>query len=286
MLLSVIKRRGRIRAQTWGYFSLHWCDVTMSCCLILQEFRRMSFSGFALNTEKDSFYYLSLKRLHPRTIQDAKRLPERPADVPRPPNLYDGGAGVEAAVLQSEADARPDSEVTCYTVMKHIWNHNKKHSSNVQSEKYWLRSRLRLSFNLQLWINKVCCSVWLGCWSVQETKTAFGVFEGQKQLRNTERKGKASRSLMWLLKIILVAGVMSLWPFWVAEDTFLWKCWWFLLELCPSAERGQEVLQPRRWYFHWLDHRSQWTSENRKTRSRWHAQHGGGQMSAIRPPAS
>lgn len=45
-----------------------------------EEFRRMSFSGYVLNAEHDSFYYLSLSRLHPQRIHATKKLSESTAD--------------------------------------------------------------------------------------------------------------------------------------------------------------------------------------------------------------
>ncbi|XP_061593384.1 KICSTOR complex protein SZT2 isoform X2 [Cololabis saira] len=75
-----------------------------------EEFRRMSFSGYALNTEQDSFYYVSMKRLHARSMLVPKRLVEGPAAPSRPPEPYGPGGDLEAAVQQSEADPRPDSQ--------------------------------------------------------------------------------------------------------------------------------------------------------------------------------
>lgn len=40
----------------------------------------MSFSGYVLNAEHDSFYYLSLSRLHPQRIHATKKLSESTAD--------------------------------------------------------------------------------------------------------------------------------------------------------------------------------------------------------------
>ncbi|XP_072246292.1 KICSTOR complex protein SZT2 isoform X3 [Leuresthes tenuis] len=72
-----------------------------------EEFRRMSFSGYVLNGEQDSFYYMSLSRLHQQRIQAAKRLSESTADPPQHP--CDTGA-LEAVMLESEAEAQADSE--------------------------------------------------------------------------------------------------------------------------------------------------------------------------------
>ncbi|KAM6963146.1 KICSTOR complex protein SZT2 [Aplochiton taeniatus] len=44
-----------------------------------EEFRRMCFHGYLLNGEQGNFYYLSLSRLHPHRIQEAKRLSESTA---------------------------------------------------------------------------------------------------------------------------------------------------------------------------------------------------------------
>ncbi|KAM6921196.1 KICSTOR complex protein SZT2 [Xenentodon cancila] len=73
-----------------------------------EEFRRMSFSGYALNAEQDSFYYISLKRLHPRPIPVTKRLSEGSTHPSQHP--YSSGRDLEAAILQSEAEPRADSE--------------------------------------------------------------------------------------------------------------------------------------------------------------------------------
>ncbi|XP_038572782.1 KICSTOR complex protein SZT2-like [Micropterus salmoides] len=77
-----------------------------------EEFRRMSFSGYVLNGEQDSFYYLSLSRLHPQRIHAAKRLSESTADPPQHSNPFSAGAQVKA-MLEREAGtqaAEADSE--------------------------------------------------------------------------------------------------------------------------------------------------------------------------------
>ncbi|TNN77457.1 Protein SZT2 [Liparis tanakae] len=75
------------------------------------EFRRMSFSGYVLNGEQGSFYYMSLSRLHPHRIHAAKRLSESPALPPQPSPPGSAAAPLEDLVLESEAEAQADSEV-------------------------------------------------------------------------------------------------------------------------------------------------------------------------------
>ncbi|KAM4548799.1 KICSTOR complex protein SZT2 isoform 3-T3 [Odontesthes bonariensis] len=74
-----------------------------------EEFRRMSFSGYVLNGEQDSFYYMSLSRLHQQRIQAAKRLSESTAEPAQHTSPCDTGA-LEAVMLESEAEAQADSE--------------------------------------------------------------------------------------------------------------------------------------------------------------------------------
>lgn len=64
-----------------------------------QEFRRVVFPGYTLNAEKDSFYYISLSRLHPQRIHANNGLSETSADpvAPRP-------CGAGAQVDESDTD--------------------------------------------------------------------------------------------------------------------------------------------------------------------------------------
>lgn len=66
----------------------------------------MAFSGYVLNGEQDSFYYLSLSRLHPQRIHATKRLSESTADPPQHINPCSAGAQMENTVLESEAEAQ------------------------------------------------------------------------------------------------------------------------------------------------------------------------------------
>lgn len=75
-----------------------------------QEFRRMSLSGYMLNREEDSFYYLSLSRLHPQRIHANKRLSESTSNPSQQTSPCTVGAQVEDSVLESEVEA--DSEVS------------------------------------------------------------------------------------------------------------------------------------------------------------------------------
>ncbi|XP_077389391.1 SZT2 subunit of KICSTOR complex isoform X4 [Festucalex cinctus] len=66
-----------------------------------EEFRRMSLSGYVLNSEQDSFYYASLSRLHPQRIHAVKRLSESAAAAAAnraPPSQ-------EESLLESDAEA-------------------------------------------------------------------------------------------------------------------------------------------------------------------------------------
>lgn len=47
--------------------------------MFVQEFRRLSFTGYVLNGDKDNFHYMSLSRLHPQRLQAVKRLSESTA---------------------------------------------------------------------------------------------------------------------------------------------------------------------------------------------------------------
>ncbi|XP_069574569.1 KICSTOR complex protein SZT2 [Brachyistius frenatus] len=75
-----------------------------------EEFRRMSFCGYVLNGEQDSFYYLSLSRLHPQRIHATARLSESTADPPSHPTLCSAAVKVEAVMLEGEAEVYADSE--------------------------------------------------------------------------------------------------------------------------------------------------------------------------------
>ncbi|XP_010780650.1 protein SZT2, partial [Notothenia coriiceps] len=72
-----------------------------------EEFRRISFSGYVLNGEQDSFYYMSLSRLHPQRIHATKRLSESTAGPPQP---CSEGPQVEEVILETEAEAPATSE--------------------------------------------------------------------------------------------------------------------------------------------------------------------------------
>ncbi|XP_040895618.1 KICSTOR complex protein SZT2 [Toxotes jaculatrix] len=71
-----------------------------------EEFRRLSFSGYVLNGQQDSFYYMSLSRLHPQRIHATKRLSESTVDPPRHTTPCSAAAQVEDAMPESEAEAR------------------------------------------------------------------------------------------------------------------------------------------------------------------------------------
>ncbi|XP_068449279.1 KICSTOR complex protein SZT2 isoform X2 [Clinocottus analis] len=75
-----------------------------------EEFRRMSFSGYVLNGEQGSFYYMSLSRLHPHRIHAAKRLSEGSVAPPQHSAPCSAAAPLEDELLQREAEAQADSE--------------------------------------------------------------------------------------------------------------------------------------------------------------------------------
>ncbi|KAM8874562.1 KICSTOR complex protein SZT2 isoform 2-T2 [Spinachia spinachia] len=72
-----------------------------------EEFRRTSFSGYVLNGEHGSFYYMSLSRLHPHRIHTAERLSEGTAE------RQQGSATAprDDVVLGSESEAQANSEL-------------------------------------------------------------------------------------------------------------------------------------------------------------------------------
>lgn len=92
----------------------------MGCFLILQEFRRISFSGYSLNVEQDNFYYLSLSRLHPQRIQAAKRLSESAAE--QHPGPCSARTPREAAMPETAAEVQPDTiyDLTKVTFILHF----------------------------------------------------------------------------------------------------------------------------------------------------------------------
>lgn len=83
------------------------------CHVILQEFRRISLSGYVLNAEQDGFYFLSLSRHHPQRIQASRRLSKPAAALPAVEPCSSVGRP-EEAMLEREAAYQPleaDSEV-------------------------------------------------------------------------------------------------------------------------------------------------------------------------------
>nr|XP_057930082.1 KICSTOR complex protein SZT2 isoform X1 [Doryrhamphus excisus] len=65
-----------------------------------EEFRRMPLSGYVLNSEQDSFYYVSLSRLHPQRIHTDKRMSES-TSVPLQQAGSNGGLPQEESLLES-----------------------------------------------------------------------------------------------------------------------------------------------------------------------------------------
>lgn len=101
--------RGLLLLYRWTY------EYKVQRLFILQEFRRMSFSGYVLNGEQAGFYYMSLSRLHPQRIRETERLSESTASPPQQPAAAtiscSAAAEAETTTLESEADAQADSEV-------------------------------------------------------------------------------------------------------------------------------------------------------------------------------
>lgn len=78
----------------------------LSASSSIQEFRRMSFSGYVLNGEQDNFFYVSLSRLHPQRIHTTRRASESVSVPPRAP--------VQEVMQEKEKEAPPtaaESEV-------------------------------------------------------------------------------------------------------------------------------------------------------------------------------
>ncbi|CAJ1064685.1 KICSTOR complex protein SZT2 [Xyrichtys novacula] len=71
-----------------------------------EEFRRILFSGYVLNGEQDSFYYMSLSRLHHQRSSAHKKLSEASVDTPQQTVHCTAGAGVEEMMQGSEAEAQ------------------------------------------------------------------------------------------------------------------------------------------------------------------------------------
>lgn len=95
-----------------------WNTNQTKSCLTLQEFRRISFSGYVLNGEQDNYFYMSLSRLHPQRIHVAGRLSESTPAPPQHAAPRSAGAHTEEAMLESEAEAQAaeaDSEVRSHT---------------------------------------------------------------------------------------------------------------------------------------------------------------------------
>lgn len=84
----------------------------------------MSFSGYLLNGEQDSFYYMSQSRLHPQRIHTNKSFSDSAANPTQHTEPCSAGAQREEVTLESEAEAlaaEADSEVrySYFTVTQH-----------------------------------------------------------------------------------------------------------------------------------------------------------------------
>ncbi|XP_034562983.1 KICSTOR complex protein SZT2 [Notolabrus celidotus] len=71
-----------------------------------EEFRRMSFSGYVLNGEQDSFYFMSLSRLHHQRISANKKLSESTTDPPQHTDHCSAGGQVEDMMQGSDVEAQ------------------------------------------------------------------------------------------------------------------------------------------------------------------------------------
>ncbi|KAG7228911.1 hypothetical protein INR49_008689 [Caranx melampygus] len=71
-----------------------------------EEFRRISFSGYVLNGQQDSFYYMSLSRLHPQRIRAAKSLSESTTDHPTHTTPCSAAAQADDMMQEGEAEAQ------------------------------------------------------------------------------------------------------------------------------------------------------------------------------------
>ncbi|XP_061894627.1 KICSTOR complex protein SZT2-like isoform X3 [Entelurus aequoreus] len=72
-----------------------------------EEFRRMPLSGYVLNSEQDSFYYVSLSRLHPQRIHADERLTESAA-APLKQAASNGVPPQEESALAAEGEDEED----------------------------------------------------------------------------------------------------------------------------------------------------------------------------------
>lgn len=79
----------------------------MGCYLIVQEFCRLSFSGYILNVVQDNFYYMYLSRNHPQRIQATKRLSETTTTSPQDNDR----TRIEPLMLESEPESGNNKEV-------------------------------------------------------------------------------------------------------------------------------------------------------------------------------
>lgn len=75
-----------------------------------QEFRRISLSGYVMNAEQDSFYFVSLSRHHPQRIQASRRL-SKPAEPCSPRGAAEEPEQQSRAEDQAaEAELCPDKD--------------------------------------------------------------------------------------------------------------------------------------------------------------------------------
>lgn len=87
---------------------------------MLQEFRRISLSGYVLNAAQDNFYFVSLSRHHPQRVQASRRM-SKPAPSLQTAQPCGSGGGVEELMQEKEVEFQPqeaDSEVRLKCVDK------------------------------------------------------------------------------------------------------------------------------------------------------------------------
>lgn len=96
---------------------------------MLQEFRRISLSGYVLNTAQDNFYFMSLSRHHPQRVQASRRM-SKPAPGLQTAHPCGSGGRVEELMQEKEVEFQPqeaDSEVRLSDVLTkvHVRGHGR-----------------------------------------------------------------------------------------------------------------------------------------------------------------
>lgn len=91
---------------------------------MLQEFRRISLSGYVMNAAQDNFYFMSLSRHHPQRVQASRRM-SKPAPSLQTAQPCGSGGRVEELMQEKEVEFQPqeaDSEVGLnHVLIKSCW---------------------------------------------------------------------------------------------------------------------------------------------------------------------